>query len=79
MALFSLLDAGLCVWQTGPMKKLIAALVLLAIAMVFGITRLVLNDSHTDGLVLAILGTGVPGVWMLASIIDDTMMKRRAE
>lgn len=58
------------------MNKLRTAILLLAIATLAGITRLVLNDANTDGLVLAILGAGVPGTWLLAMHIDE---RRRAE
>lgn len=58
------------------MKKLIVALVLLVIALVAGVIRLTLNDPHTDGLVLLILGAGVPGIWVLACLIDDAGARR---
>lgn len=53
------------------MKKLIVALVLLAIALVAGIFRLSLDDPHMDGLVLLILGAGIPGAWLLAVLVAE--------
>lgn len=53
------------------MKKLIVALVLLATALVAGVFRLLLNDPHTDGLVLLILGAGIPGAWLLAVLVAE--------
>jgi uncharacterized membrane-anchored protein len=58
------------------MNKLRTALILLAVATIAGVTRLVLGDAQTDGLVLAILGAGAPGAWLLAVHIDE---RRHAE
>ena len=58
------------------MNKLSASLILLAVAAVAGTIRLATGDANTDGLVLLILAAGVPGVWLLASHIDDAAVRR---
>jgi uncharacterized membrane protein YqjE len=58
------------------MNKLLVSLLLLAVAAVAGTIRLAIGDANTDGLVLLILAAGVPGVWLLASHIDDAAVKR---
>ncbi len=54
----------------GGMNKLRLGLVLIAVALAAGAVRLLLGDAHSDGLVLAILGTGAPGLWIVAAHID---------
>lgn len=58
------------------MKKLIVALTLLTTALAAGVIRLALNNPHTDGLVLLILGAGVPGTWFLSSVFEEAAGRR---
>lgn len=62
--------------HTERMNKLLVSLLLLAVAAVAGTIRLAIGDANTDGLVLLILAAGVPGVWLLASHIDDVAVQR---
>lgn len=46
------------------------AITLLAIATVAGIVRIISGDPATNGLVLLILGAGIPGTVLLAHQLD---------